>query len=237
MHRLWLALTLVAAALAPAAAAAPGSTNDPYVGLQWNLDQLRAPPAWATSTGAGQVVAVVDSGVELSHPDLQGKLVAGATFSGCATAANGCGNGDWLSGNTADAPSPHGTHVAGIIAAATGNGIGVAGVARDAKVMPVKSLTDAGSSFEEIAAGIRYAVDHGADVISMSLGALPGVHALVLTGQVVDVKDAIAYAVAHDVPVIVAAGNEFASICAEPAFDPGALCVVSTDRNELRSSF
>ena len=103
--------------------------------------------------------------------------------------------------------------------------------------MPVKSLTDAGGSFEEIAAGIRWAVDHGADVISMSLGALPGVHALVITGLIADVANAIDYAFAHNVPVIVAAGNEFASICAEPSFDAGALCVTSTDRNELRSSF
>lgn len=103
--------------------------------------------------------------------------------------------------------------------------------------MPVKSLTEAGGSFEEIAAGIRWAVDHKADVVTMSLGALPGVQALVITGVIADVQDAIAYAVAHDVPVTVAAGNEFASICAEPAFDPGVRCVTSTDRNELRSSF
>ncbi len=230
-------LGLVMLGLVATAGAAPGSTNDPYVGLQWSLDQIHAPQAWATSTGAGQVIAVVDSGVDLSHPDLQGKLVPGATFSGCATAVNGCGNGDWQSGNTTDPPSPHGTHVAGIAAAATGNGVGIAGVAPDAKVMPVKSLTEAGGSFEEIAAGIRWAVDHNADVVTMSLGAQPGVQALVITGLIADVKDAIAYAVAHDVPVTVAAGNEFASICAEPAFDPGALCVTSTDRNELRSSF
>jgi serine protease len=103
--------------------------------------------------------------------------------------------------------------------------------------MPVKVLTEAGGSFQEIAAGIRWSVDHGATVVTMSLGALPGVHALVVTGVIADVKDAIAYAVAHNVPVTVAAGNEFASICAEPAFDPGALCVTSTDSRELRSSF
>jgi len=223
------------AVLAGTAAAAP--TNDPLYPKQWGLQQINADEAWATSTGAGQVVAVVDSGVDLSHPDLAGKLVAGATFSGCATSPNGCGNGDWQSGNTTDPPSPHGTHVAGIIAAATNNGIGVAGVAPDAKVMPVKALTEAGGSFDEIAAGIRWAVDHGADVINMSLGALPGAQALVLAGQEAAVAGAIDYAVAHDVPVIVAAGNEFASICAEPSFDPGALCVTSTDRNELRSSF
>lgn len=226
---------VLAVALLPTAASA--ATTDPLYSKQWGLQQIRAEQAWTTSTGAGQIIAVVDSGVDLSHPDLAGKLVAGATFSGCANNPNGCGNGGWLSGNTEDAPSPHGTHVAGIAAAATNNGIGIAGVARDAKVMPVKSLTDAGGTFEEIAAGIRWSVDHGADVINMSLGALPGVQALVITGLITDVAEAIQYAVARNVPVIVAAGNEFASICAEPAFDPGALCVTSTDRNELRSSF
>jgi subtilisin family serine protease len=103
--------------------------------------------------------------------------------------------------------------------------------------MPIKALTEDGGSFEEIAAGIRWAVDHNADVITMSLGALPGVHALVITGLIPDVADAIAYAYGRGIPVLVAAGNEFASICAEPAFDAGALCVTSTDRNELRSSF
>ncbi len=219
-----LACALFAVALPASAAAA---TNDPLFSQQWGLQQINADEAWATSTGAGQIVAVVDSGVDLSHPDLAGKLVPGTTFSGCATQPNGCGNGGWLSGNTTDPPSPHGTHVAGIVAAATNNGIGVAGVAPDAKVMPVKSLTDAGGSFEEIAAGIRWAVDHGADVINMSLGALPGVHALVITGVIADVANAIDYAFAHNVLVIVAAGNEFASICAEPSFDAGALCVTS----------
>jgi serine protease len=234
MRKLLLAAALALSLAAPAGAAAP---NDQYFGLQWSLQQINADEAWTTSTGAGQVIAVVDAGVDLSHPDLQGKLVPGATFSGCPTAANGCGNGDWKSAPSAGTPSPHGTHVAGIAAAATGNGIGIAGVAPDAKVMPVKALTEEGGSFEEIAAGIRWAVDHGADVINMSVGALPGVQALVITGVISDVANAIDYAVSRNVPVIVAAGNEFASICAEPSFDPGALCVTSTDRNELRSSF
>jgi subtilisin family serine protease len=231
-------LVLVCALLALALPTAAGAaTNDPLFSQQWGLQQINADEAWATSTGAGQVIAVVDSGVDLSHPDLSAKLVAGVTFSGCADQPNGCGNGDWRSGNTTGAPSPHGTHVAGIAAASTNNGIGVAGVAPDARIMPVKALTEDGGSFEEIAAGIRWAVDHNADVITMSLGALPGVHALVITGLVPDVADAIAYAYGRGVPVIVAAGNEFASICAEPAFDAGALCVTSTDRNEVRSSF
>lgn len=234
MKRVLVALVGAVALAVPAAAV--GAPNDPYYGRQWSLRQIHAEQAWATSTGAGQVIAVVDSGVDLSHPDLQGKLVAGATFTGCA-ATGPCGNGDWRSGVTTDAPSPHGTHVAGIAAAATGNGIGIAGTAPDARIMPVKVLTEAGGSFAEVAAGIRWATDHGADVITMSLGALPGAQALPLAGVQADAKAAIAYAVSKGVVVTVAAGNEFASICAEPAFENGTLCVVATDPNELKASY
>jgi subtilisin family serine protease len=123
MRKLLLPAALALSLAAPAGAAAP---NDQYFGLQWGLQQINADEAWTTSTGAGQVIAVVDAGVDLSHPDLQGKLVAGATVSDCASNANGCGNGDWRSAPAAGTPSPHGTHVAGIAAAATGNGIGIA---------------------------------------------------------------------------------------------------------------
>jgi subtilisin family serine protease len=226
----------LALALAPAAGAAV-TPNDQYFGLQWGQQQIHAPDAWSTSTGAGQTIAVVDAGIELSHPDLAGKIVGGATFTGCPTQPHGCGDGDWRSAPGAGTPSPHGTHVAGIAAATTDNGTGVAGTAPDAKLLAVKVLTEEGGSFEEIAAGIRWAADHGANVINMSLGALPGVQALEITGLISDAKDAIAYAHSKGVLVVAAAGNDFASICGSPSFDDGALCVTSTDRNEQRSSF
>ena len=100
-------------------AGAQAAPNDPYFGLQWGQQQIHSRAAWATSTGAGQTIAIVDSGVELSHPDLAGKIAGGATFTGCATQPNGCGNGDWQSAPSAGPPSPHGTHVAGIAAAVT----------------------------------------------------------------------------------------------------------------------
>lgn len=103
--------------------------------------------------------------------------------------------------------------------------------------MPVKVLTDAGGSFEEVASGIRWAADHGADVINLSLGALPGVQALVLVGELDDAKQAINYAVSRGVVVVAAAGNDFASICGEPGFSPNALGVVATDRNEARAAY
>jgi subtilisin family serine protease len=234
--KLFLGAALVALGVIASAAAAP--PNDPYYGsLQWGPQQIRAEQAWTTSRGAGQVIAIVDSGIDRSHPDLAAKIVGGATFTGCAS--NGpCGNGDWQSGGSGGQPaSPHGTHVAGIAAAITGNGVGIAGVAPDASLLAVKVLTEDGGSFEEIAAGIRWATDNGADVINMSLGALPGVQALAITGLIADTREAVAYAVSRGVVVIAAAGNDFASICGEPAFDPNVLCVVSTDRNETRSSF
>jgi serine protease len=228
------ACTCALGAAAPAAAA----PDDPLYAEQWGPQQVRAEQAWSTSTGSGTIVGVVDSGVDFDHPDLAGKLLQGATFLDCG--ATSCGNGDWESGPAARdaAKSTHGTHVSGIAAAATGNGVGMAGVAPGARILPIKVLDEEGGSFEDIAAGIRYAVDHGAGVVNLSLGALPGVQALTFTGVIGDVQDAIAYARERGVVVVAAAGNDFvAPLCGTPAFDAGALCVVSTDRREARSAF
>ena len=226
-------LTLAAGLLV---APAQATTNDPLRAQQWGLDQIHAEDAWTSTTGSGVVVAVVDSGVDLTHPDLKANLVPGATFIECGP--NPCGNGDWKGpdgvGQDNDA---HGSHVSGIIAAVTGNGIGVAGVAPDAKIMPIKALEDGSGSFEDIAAGIRYAADHGADVINMSLGAVPGAQALSLTGLDTSVTDAIAYADSKGVLVVAAAGNESVPVCDSPSFDPGAICVTSTTREETPSWF
>ncbi len=224
---------LVSLALAPAALA----SNDPFFAQQWGPKQVRAPQAWPLSRGAGTTIGIVDSGVDFGHPDLKPKLLTGATFLDCG--ANSCGNGGWQSGPAARraSRSTHGTHVAGIAGASTHNGIGIAGVAPAAKLLPVKVLDEEGGSFEDIARGIRYATNHGADVINLSLGALPGVQALVITGQITDVQNAIAYARSKGVVVVAAAGNDFVSICGTPAFDTGALCVASTDKREARSAF
>ncbi|MBW3577739.1 MAG: S8 family serine peptidase [Actinobacteria bacterium] len=229
-----LAAVLTVAA-APAVGA--GASPDPLSGLQWGLDQVRAPRAWSATSGAGVVVAVVDTGVDLGHPDLDGKVVGGATFAGCPDQAGGCGNGDWLDGEPASPheSAGHGTHVAGIVAAATGNGHGIAAVAPDAGILSVKVLR-AGShtatgSVQEIAAGVRWAVDNGAHVINLSLGALP------LVGRSATLRDAVTEAAGRGVVVVAAAGNDTLPLCAEPASDPAVICVVATDRREQRAIY
>ena len=226
------ALTAVAMTAAPASAATP---NDPLYAKQYGPQQVHAEQAWATSTGAGAVIAVVDTGVDLTHEDLAGKLVAGATFIGCNPS---CGNGDWKGPDGVAQPSDnHGTHVSGIAAAATNNGIGIAGVAPGAKIMPVKVLEDGSGSYTDIANGVRWAADHGADVVNMSLGGLQGTQLLTLTGLETELQDAILYARGKGVAVIAAAGNDSVPLCNSPGFDEGVLCVVSTDKRELRSAF
>jgi len=226
------ALSAIALTATPASAAAP---NDPLYGKQYGPQQVHAEQAWATSTGAGAVIAVVDTGVDLTHQDLQGKLVPGATFIGCNPT---CGNGDWKGPDgVGQADDAHGTHVSGIAAAATNNGIGIAGVAPDAKIMPVKVLEDGSGAYGDIANGIRWAADNGADVINMSLGGVQGTQLLTLTGVETELQDAITYAHGKGVAVIAAAGNDSVPLCNEPGFDAGVVCVVSTDKRELRSAF
>jgi subtilisin family serine protease len=229
-------LALGAALATPATAA---DTGDPLSGRQFGVDQVRAPAAWATSTGAGAVVAIVDTGVDLDHPDLDGKLLPGATFLACGSAGS-CGNGDWESGpkERAASKSTHGTHVAGIAAAETGNGVGIAGVGRDAAILPVKVLDGKGGSFKDVAAGIRFSADQGADVVNLSLGAIPGAQALTFTGLISDVQDAITYARSKGTVVVAAAGNDFmVPLCGTPAFDDGAVCVTATDKREAPAAY
>lgn len=224
------------AALAVSPAAGAAAPNDPLYAQQWGPQQVRAEQAWAVSTGAGTTIAVVDTGVDLGHEDLAGKLVAGATFIDCG--ATSCGNGNWKGPDgVGQAVDSHGTHVSGIAAAATGNGVGIAGVARDAKVMPIKVLEKGSGSFKDIGLGIRWAADNGANVVNLSLGGLQGTQTLALTGIIKDVQDAIGYAKSKGVVVVAAAGNDALPLCDTPGFDKGAICVVATDRREVRSAF
>ena len=204
-----------------------GPVNDPLFASQWALDQLNAPEAWARGArGAGTTIAVVDTGVDLAHPDLSSKVVAGHDF-----VADG-----------ADCPAGpqdengHGTHVAGIAAAVTNNGIGVAGVAPDAQIMPVRVLDAEGSGAQEdVAAGIRWAADHGAQVINLSLGELPIVGQLEPLNE--DIEAAVTHAWESGSLVVAAAGNESFPLCSYPSFAEHSVCVGATDSRGLPSFY
>jgi serine protease len=203
--------------------------NDVYFSKQWGLVKLQAEQAWATTNGAGALVAVVDTGADLGHPDLDANLV---TFP----------DADFIDPNGGDGAQDengHGTHVTGIIAAETGNGIGVAGVAPGAKVLPVRVLDANGSgSTDVVGKGIRYAADKGAKVINLSLGLPSGVDQVAkLIGALEPVYSAIDYAISKGAVVVIAAGNDSVPICAEPSGHPQVICVGATDSRDVRSFF
>jgi serine protease len=202
-------------------ATAPPAAADPLRDRQWNLSLVEADAAHATSTGAGAVVAVVDSGVAAGHPDLAGRLAAGRdVVDGDATPEDGDG---------------HGTHVTGIVGAATGNGTGVASVAPGARLMPVRVLgADGSGTTAGVVAGIDWARSHGADVINLSLGSeVPIVGAI--GGDELD--GAIRRALAAGIVVVAAAGNNSMPLCEQPAAAAGLLCVGAVDRRRQRSVF
>src|SRR5436305_2042039 len=181
--------TILCAALLPATAHAAG--GDPLRTHQWGLDLIHADQAHAVSTGAGAVVAVVDTGIDAAHPDLAGRIGPGWDFvDGDSTPQDGNG---------------HGTHVSGIIAADAGNGIGVDSVAPGAKIMPVRALDDNGSGSDaDVASGIDWATDHGADVINLSLGGMVPTAGLGIGDAI---TAAVQRALHHGVNVVAAPGN------------------------------
>ena len=243
-HRLTGALAVAVLVVATLPGPALGATNDPYFAQQWGLSRIEAEQAWTTSDGTGALIAVVDSGVDLGHPDLSTKIVANpdADFvepNGTCKKEPGKNGGRTCVQDGAQDRNGHGTHVAGIAAAITGNGVGVAGTAPGARILPVRVLNaDAEGDTGQVAAGIRYAADKGADVINLSLGFLTGQgEVLNLIGELDPVYSAISYANAKGSVVVVAAGNDSGPVCAEPAAAPAVLCVGATDNNDLRSFY
>lgn len=211
-HLSFLLLVVVLVALgAPATAA-----GDPARGRQWNLDIIGADAARAVANGSGITVAVVDSGVDLHHEDLQGQLVPGHDF-------------------VEDDDDPqdaygHGTHVAGIIAAVAGNSKGIAGVAPGAKVMPVRVLGPDGSgTLDDVVAGVRWAVQHGAKVINLSLGE----DTQALLGPAFG--DVLREAWAAGAVPVVSAGNQI--LTGSGFRNEPALVVAATDRQDLKPTY
>ena len=193
-----LALTLCAFTMVGFLATTAGASNDTDFAKQWSLAKIGAPEAWAHTTGAGVRVGIVDTGVDLTHEDLAGRVVENTSCVGAAGDPAKCkGSGQDDQG--------HGTHVAGIIAADKDNGIGISGVAPDAQLVVAKALSAAGEGTEEdINAGIKWVVDHGAKVVNLSLGDPNFIFtSLMGTGM----RDGIEYAWQHGAVPVVAAGN------------------------------
>lgn len=193
-----------------------GVPNDPGYPSQWGLAKVGAPSAWDVSQGHGDVViAIVDTGVDLDHEDLAPKLTQGYDFV----------NSDSL----ADDDNGHGTHCAGIAAAATNNATGIAGLGFDCSIMPIKVLDAGGTgTYSSVAAGIVWATDNGADVISLSLGGPAPSQTLL---------DAVEYAWSQGVVVVAAAGNDNSTQPSYPAYYEKAIAVAATDSSDLRASF
>jgi hypothetical protein len=187
-----------------------GGAND------WNLNAINAPEAWARGyTGQGAVVAVIDTGVDLNHPELVNQLwVNPGEIAGNGLDDDHNGFIDDLNGwdfvdndRLPEDGNGHGTHVAGTIAAAR-NGIGSTGVAYGADIMAIRVLDNNGSGTDaDVAAGIRYAAANGADIINLSLGG----------GYSSSIFSAIQYAQQRNVLVVAAAGNESAADPGYPA--------------------
>lgn len=190
--------------------------NDPEFSRQWNLSKIRAAQAWDITVGSPTtIIAIVDTGVDAAHPDLQGKVLPGVDFV----------NGD----NDPTDDQGHGTHVAGTAAAVTDNGLGIAGVAWEAKILPIKALSASGAGAHSwIANGIVWATDHGAHVINLSLG---GPYTSATLHQAVE------YAWDHGVVVVAAAGNGNTSNPTYPAAYENVIGVSATTQNDQRASF
>jgi type VII secretion-associated serine protease mycosin len=177
--------------------------------------------AWTCARGAGTTVAVVDSGVRGTHPDLDGRVSAGASVLDLSPVVVGDGDVD---------PAGHVTHVAGIVAAGAGNGIGTEGVAPEASILPVRVLDATGTGYDtDVATGIVWATDHGADVINLSL---------VQPDPSTALETAVTYAVSHDVVVVAAAGNDGPTGPASyPAADDDTITVASYQQDGAISPF
>lgn len=191
--------------------------NDPKYGDQWHMQRAGAERAWEYACGAGVTVAVVDTGIACYDKDgfMKGTDLAGTS---CVGGYNFVGKNEIAADDQG-----HGTHVAGTIAQTTNNGLGVAGLAHCAKLMPVKVLSKQGwGTMADVAEGIRWAADHGAQVINLSLGS---------NQKSKVVENAVLHAHKKGVVVVAAAGNSGRSV-GFPAGYPTVIAVSATDKND-----
>ena len=182
--------------------------------VDWGVSKIGTDEIWDYGSGSGIKVAIIDTGIQLNHPDLVANVVSGFDFV----------NND----ETAMDDNGHGTHVSGIVAA-TSNGSGSVGVGYSVSLMPVKVLNSSGYGYlSDVAKGIYYAANNGARIINMSLGASVDSDTL---------KNAISYASRKGVLIVAAAGNEYGAPCSYPAAYSEVICVVATDKDNHLASF
>ncbi|MCH0567511.1 MULTISPECIES: type VII secretion-associated serine protease mycosin [unclassified Streptomyces] len=227
---------LVGCLLATAVAFAPAAPAhaDGIRGQQWGLDALHAQEAWRTTKGAGITVAVLDTGVEADHPDLAGNVLTGTDLVGF-----GASEGD-------RAWARHGTAMASIIAGhghGPGGADGVMGIAPEARILPVRVILEDGDPARAqarktrgnaLAEGIRWAADHGADVINLSLGDDSA------SAHPEPAEDeAVQYALKKGAVVVASAGNggEKGDHISYPAAYPGVIAATAVDKYGTRASF
>jgi subtilisin family serine protease len=226
-----VALWVEANSLAYAQDTIPNDTY--YASHQWNLPLIGMPQAWDLSRGGGQVIAIIDSGIDLTHTDLQSKL----WHNPCEIAGNLAdddSNGyvddivgwDFVQGDAEPADGyGHGTHVSGIAAAATNNALGVAGVGAETRIMVLRTLgNDGRGTYANIALAIHYAADQGARVISLSLGG---------TDPSILLQEQVAYAQSRGSLVVAAGGNYGTLGLLYPAAIDGVLAVSASTSLDL----
>jgi thermitase len=189
--------------------------NDSQYSQQWYIPKIKANQAWDLKPGGNGVIAVIDTGADYTHPDLSSNLSGGYDFV----------NGD---NNPAD-DNGHGTFVAGVISAVINNNQGVAGISKNAPIMPLKALDASGEGYEsDIALAIKYAADNGAKIINLSLGG---------DSQSQLLQDAVTYADGLGSIVVAASGNGGASSLSYPAGYPVVVAVGSTGQTDQKSNF
>jgi thermitase len=192
--------------------------NDPSFASQWHLNKIQAPSAWGITTGTGVPMAIIDSGADMTHPDLKPKLLPGWNF---------------LTGNSnasdTGALGGHGTAVSGAAAAATNNLTGVAGVGWSNMIMPLVVLSSSDyASYSNIASAINYAADHGVRIISISI---------LGSASSTTLQSAVNYAWSKGAVVFAAAGNNSSSAPVYPAACTNVVAVSATEPTDTFSSF
>lgn len=211
---LLLSACLLSAVVTVVAAA---SVNDPYVSDQWGWLRVKADLAYDTGyRGEGVVVALIDTGVDVEHPDLAANIIDGWNFVDDTD-------------NVTDVDG-HGTMVCGIVAAVANNSLGIAGVASNVSIMPLKVVSDDGGSLLDIISAIRYAADNGADVIGMSIGGT-------FTKGLLALEAAVDYAHQHGCVLVAAAGNNNTNELFYPAAYENVIAVSAIDESDQKASF